>query len=94
MVWDYYSEYAKAPNRSGTQISGVNVVSPSFFSLITEGNGAINTNIGEEGLNYIKWAKQNNYKVWAMFSNNSYKDTTSKILNSYELRTKLINNIV
>ena len=94
LVWDYYSEYAKVPNRSGTQISGVNVVSPSFFSLITEGNGSINTNIGEEGLNYIEWAKQNNYKVWAMFSNNSYKDTTSKILNSYELRTKLINNIV
>ena len=29
-----------------------------------------------------------------MFSNNSYKETTSKILNSYELRTKLINDIV
>ena len=33
LVWDYYSEYAKAPNRTGTTINGVNVVSPSFASL-------------------------------------------------------------
>lgn len=94
LVWDYYSEYATAPNRSETQIKGVNIVSPSFFSLISEGNGTIKTNIGTAGLSYIQWAKNNNYEVWAMFSNNSYKDTTSKILNSYELRTKVIDNIV
>lgn len=94
LVWDYYSEYASAPNRSGIKIEGINVVSPSFFSLVREGNGIINTNIGNEGLEYIKWAKQNNYKVWAMFSNNSYQKTTSKILNSYQLRTKVINDIV
>ena len=94
LVWDYYSEYASAPDRNGTQIQGVNVVSPAFFSLVSEGNGQINTNIGTAGLAYIEWAKNNNYEVWPMFSNNSYKETTSKILNSYELRTKVINNIV
>lgn len=94
LVWDYYSEYATAPNRNSTQIKGVNVVSPSFFSLVSEGNGAIKTNIGTAGLTYIQWAKSNNYEVWAMFSNNSYKETTSKILNSYELRTNVIDNIV
>lgn len=94
LVWDYYSEYGSAPDRNGTTIEGVNVVSPAFFSLVSKGNGAINTNIGESGLNYIKWAKANNYEVWAMFSNNSYKETTTQILNSYELRTKVINNIV
>ena len=94
LVWDYYSEYAKAPNRSGTTIDGVNVVSPSFFSLGSNGNGKIFSNVGTNGINYINWAKQNNYKVWAMVSNNSYKDTTSVILNSYTLRTNLINSIV
>lgn len=94
LVWDYYSEYASAPDRNGTTIEGINVVSPSFFSLIKNGDGKLNANVGEKGVNYIKWAKQNNYKVWAMVSNNSYKDTTSKILNSYTLRTNLINNIV
>ena len=94
MVWDYFSEYAKVPNRNGTTIEGVNVVSPTFFHLVKNGDGKISTNIGTNGTNYISWAKQNNYKVWGMFSNNSYKDTTSKILNSYTLRTNLINSIV
>lgn len=94
LVWDYFSEYGTAPNRNGTTIEGVNVVSPAFFTLVSKGNGTIHTNVGTKGLNYIKWAKDNHYKVWAMFSNNSYKETTSTILNSYELRTKLINNIV
>ena len=94
MVWDYFSEYAKAPNRTGTKIEGVNVVSPTFFHLIKNGEGKLHANVGDKGKSYIKWAKQNNYKVWGMVSNNSYKDTTSKILNSYRLRTNLINNIV
>lgn len=94
MVWDYFSEYAKAPNRNGTTIEGINVVSPTFFHLVKNSDGKIDTNMGTNGTNYISWAKQNGYKVWAMFSNNSYKDTTSKILNSYTLRTNLINSIV
>lgn len=94
LVWDYFSEYGSVPNRSGTTIKGVNVVSPAFFSLVSKGNGSINTNIGNSGINYINWAKNNGYEVWPMFSNNSYKETTSDVLNSYELRTKMINNIV
>ena len=94
MVWDYFSEYAKAPNRNNTTIEGINVVSPTFFHLVKNSEGKIDVNIGNDGVNYINWAKKNNYKVWAMFSNNSYKDTTSKILNSYTLRTNLINSIV
>ena len=80
LVWDYYSEYAKAPNRAGTTIEGVNVVSPSFFSLVSNGNGKIFSNVGTNGINYINWAKQNNYKVWAMVSNNSYKNELFSIL--------------
>ena len=94
LVWDYYSEYGKAPNRTGTTIEGVNVVSPAFFSLVSKANGKINVNIGEKGQAYLKWAKDNNYKVWPMFSNNSYKETTQTILKSYTLRTQVINNIV
>ena len=94
LVWDYYSEYGKAPNRTGTTIEGVNVVSPAFFSLVSKTNGKINVNIGEKGQAYLEWAKDNNYKVWPMFSNNSYKETTQTILKSYTLRTQVINNIV
>lgn len=94
LVWDYYSEYVKAPNREGTTINGINVVSPSFFSL-KQGNGiAINDNAARGGKEYIQWAKDNNYKVWAMFSNNSMRETTSQILNSVTLREELIEKIV
>ena len=96
LVWDYYSEYVNAPDRTGTSITGINVVAPSFFSLKNlNGNTIeINNNAQKGGENYINWAKENGYKIWAMFSNNSMKEVTSKILNSYELREKLIEQIV
>ncbi len=94
LFWDYYSEYAKAPNRIGQTFEGINVVSPSFFSIAKGSNGQIIDNCKEDGKNYVKWAHDNNYKVWAMMSNNSYLTTTEGILNSYEKRNRLIENIV
>lgn len=93
MIWDYFSKYASAPQRTG-EIQGVNVVSPTFFSLQKLGKGNIIANVGTAGENYIKWAHNNGYKVWALLSNDSMKDTTSEILNDYKLRKKLIDNIV
>lgn len=94
LVWDYYSEYAKAPDRMGETMDGVNVVSPSFFSLERESNGEIYDNAKDDGAEYIEWAHNNNYQVWAMFSNNSLKDTTSQILNDYEKREAMIENLI
>ena len=94
LVWDYYSEYASAPDRSGANIKGVNVVSPTMANIIRTGKGKLNINIGESGEQYIKWAHNNNYKVWALVSNNSYKTPTSEILNDYKLREYLISQIV
>jgi spore germination protein YaaH len=93
LVWDYFSEYSKAPNRNGTTIDGINVVSPSFFYI--DKNGDFQENVGDDGKAYIEWAKNNGYKVWAMVSNSSAGiDTTSKIINSYTARQELIENIV
>lgn len=94
LVWDYYSEYVDAPDRSGTTIHGVNVVSPSFFSLENGDTVSINDNATRGGTEYINWAKENGYKIWAMFSNNSMRETTSKILNNYSEREKMIEKIV
>lgn len=93
LVWDYFSEYVTAPSRTGT-IQGVNVVSPSFVSLKKQGQGDIEDNIGTQGISYINWAHNNGYKVWSMVSNNSMKETTSEILGDYNLRKKLIDNIL
>lgn len=93
LVWDYYSEYVNVPIRTGS-IPGVNVVSPSFFSLKNTNGLTIIDNATRGGEDYIRWAKDNGYKIWAMFSNNSMRETTSQILNSYELRTTMIEKIV
>ena len=93
LVWDYFSEYAKAPDRTGTKIDGINVVSPSFFYI--DKNGNFKENVLQNGQNYIKWAQSNGYKVWPMVSNSSAGlEITSKIMNSYESRKKLIEAIV
>ena len=93
LVWDYFSEYATAPDRTGTTIDGVNVVSPSFFYIDEDGN--FNENVGEEGIKYIEWAQSNGYKVWPMVANSGAGiDTTSELINSYEARQELIENIV
>lgn len=94
IVWDYYSESRVAPTRTGTTIKGVNVVAPSFFVLKKLGNGEIIDKAQDAGKKYIEWAKGNNYKVWAMFSNDSMIETTSEILNDYKTRQQTIENIV
>ena len=93
LVWDYFSQYASAPKRTGS-IKGVNVVSPTFFSLQKLGRGNIVANVGQAGEDYIKWAHNNGYKVWALLTNDGMKETTSEILNDYKLREQLINNII
>ena len=67
LVWDYYSQSATAPNRAGTTIDGVNVVSPAFFTI--NESGKIVENIGTNGQAYLDWAHENNYKVWPMLQN-------------------------
>lgn len=97
LVWEYFSKYAKAPQRT-EKIDGVNVVAPTFFSLSDSKKGAIVANVGQAGQNYINWAHSNGYRVWPWVANETTnkadKDLTSEILNDYKLREKLINSIV
>ena len=95
LVWDYYSQLATAPDRTDTKLDGINVVSPSFFSI--DKNGNLVENIGERGQAYLEWARNNNCKIWPMVQNagdSTMMDTTSKIMNSYEKRKALIESII
>ena len=96
LTWDYFSKYGSAPDRSGTKIDGINVVSPAFFYLDNDGN--LEENIGSKGQAYIDWAHDNGYKIWAIVSNaeaaTESLSITSKIMNSYEERQNLIESIV
>ena len=94
MFWDYYSQYVKAPDRTGQTIEGVNVVSPSFFYL-DKNDGTLKDNVGVAGIAYINWAHLNGYKVWPMIANaEAGIKITSTILNSYTKRQELIESIV
>lgn len=94
MAWDYFYENKQAPDRKGTKIDGVNVVSPSFFTINSKGE--FYENVGTKGEAYIEWAKSNGYKVWPMIASNSNDgiDVRSEILNSFDKRQKLIDTIV
>ncbi len=93
LIWDYFSEYGEAPYREGS-LKGVNVVSPTFFTLEKLGKGNVNENVGTAGKQYIEWAHNQGYKVWPSISNNSYIDTTSEIMRDSKLREDLIERIV
>jgi len=96
LTWDYFSTYGAAPQREGTTIEGINVVSPAFFYLNEKGE--FKENIGSKGEAYIQWAHSNGYKVWPMFSNAEAATEslaiTSEIMNHYEKRQKLIEKLV
>lgn len=94
LVWDYYSNVANAPDRSGQTIDGINVVSPAFFHI--NSNGELENNIGAYGKEYVEWAHSNGYKVWPMLQNDGtgMMSVTSKIMNDYNKRQKLINEIL
>ena len=93
LMWDYYSPYDPCPEKN-EKIEGINVVSPSFFELMSD--GTIKTNIGEKGIKYVEWANDNGYKVWPTLSNTflNNKNAVSKMMSTFETREQLINNIV
>lgn len=92
LAWDYYSEYVSAPTRTG-KITGVNVVSPSFFYMTKYSTTNVYENVGNEGIAYVNWAHGNGYQVWPMFTNSNMSET-SKMLSDYKSRETVINQIV
>ena len=92
LAWDYYSEYVSAPTRTG-KITGVNVVSPSFFYMTKYSTTNVYENVGNEGIAYVNWAHENGYQVWPMFTNSNMSET-SKMLSDYKSRQTVINQII
>lgn len=109
LAWEYFSEYATAPDNTGITYEGVNVVSPSFFYLKLSNTDKENLtkldvleqsnlleNVGDAGVQYINWAKQNGYKIWPKVTNDTLPSTIDEfscIINDFELRQNMINQI-
>ncbi|WHZ00585.1 glycosyl hydrolase family 18 protein [Neobacillus sp. YX16] len=85
LTWE--AVYTKNPDH--TQIPdmlGLNVVSPSWFSL-TGNDGSI-SNLAS--LDYSKWAQSKGYQVWGLFSNSFDPVLTHEALKDFETRQKII----
>ncbi|MDO9574729.1 MAG: glycosyl hydrolase family 18 protein [Candidatus Contubernalis sp.] len=72
------------------EMPGLNVVSPTWFHLRDE-EGNI-TNLAST--DYVNWAQEQGYQVWALFSNNFDMDLTRAVLGSPQKRQYMINQLL
>lgn len=88
LVWE--GAWGKTPNpQSIGEITGVQVLSPTWFSLQEDGlvkNSA--------DLKYVEWAHQTGRQVWGLFDNGFDPDLTHRMLNDANLRIKVIKQIL
>ena len=92
-AWEYYPEGDSAPIKSD-KIEGINVVSPYFISV--KSDGSVYSKGDENEKKYVDWAHKNGYKVYPTVSNISISNINdnTKIFQTFETREKVINQIV
>lgn len=89
LTWDY--TYSKVKHTDDIKpILGVNVISPTWFSIIdTEGN------LQDKGnKEYVKKYSEMGYELWPLIDNSFNPDLTHELLRSSQMREKLIINIL
>lgn len=89
LTWDYMSKPINDMGKYVT-IPGLNVISPTWFSL-EDSEGTIK-NSGS--VPYMAWAKKEELQVWPLFSNNSDPKITTPVLRSFDLRKKIIQQLL
>ena len=94
LLWDYFESSAPRMDYA-KKYDGVNVVSPSLFYM---NSSTVKNRIDDNGVNYIRWAKNNNYEIWPMISNNNYSEDQMKEfsswINDYKKRKNVIDQII
>lgn len=92
LTWEHAVSRTADPSKFGT-MPGLNVVSPTWFSLKEDKNGNIYVhNIADP--TYVQWAHREGYQVWALFSNDFNPDLTTRALADFETRHRIIKQIV
>ncbi|WP_066304828.1 glycosyl hydrolase family 18 protein [Bacillus sp. FJAT-29814] len=85
LTWE--AVYTKNPNSAKIpDMAGVNVVSPTWFSLA----GADGSIKSLASLEYSKWAQGKGYQVWGLFSNSFDPELTHDALKDFESRKNII----
>ncbi|WFA09864.1 glycosyl hydrolase family 18 protein [Tissierella sp. Yu-01] len=89
LTWDYtYSKVKFTDNIK--EIPGVNVISPTWFSILD-----VEGNIQDKGnKDYVKKYKDLGYELWPLVDNSFNPDITHKFLKSSSGRDKIISNLI
>lgn len=89
LAWE--AVYQKKPDPAVIdQMTGVNVVSPTWFSIIDgEGNVRSNADIA-----YVQKAHARGMEVWGLLSNSFDPEITASAMATYETRSNAINQIL
>ncbi|MDN3015930.1 glycosyl hydrolase family 18 protein [Paenibacillus sp. BSR1-1] len=89
LTWE--AVYKKNPDTAKIpELTGVNVVSPTWFSLA----GSDGTLKNLASLDYSKWAHGKGYQVWGVFSNAFDPKLTGEAFKDYETRQKIIRQLL
>ncbi|MCM3764644.1 glycosyl hydrolase family 18 protein [Neobacillus niacini] len=89
LTWE--AVYTKNPNSAKIpEMAGVNVVSPTWFSLA----GADGSIKNLASLEYSKWAQGKGYQVWGLFSNSFDPELTHEALKDFDTRKTIIRQLL
>ncbi|WP_394141510.1 glycosyl hydrolase family 18 protein [Cytobacillus oceanisediminis] len=89
LTWE--AVYSHNPNTSQIpKMPGVNVVSPTWFELSKE-DGSIKN---RGSIEFSRWAQQQGYQVWGLFSNAFDPVLTHEAFQSFETRQNMIRQLL
>lgn len=89
LTWE--AVYTKNPDHTLIpEMSGINVVSPTWFSLAGSDGSIKNL----ASLEYSTWAQTKGYQVWGLFSNSFDPVLTHQVLKDFETRQNIIRQLL
>ncbi|WP_433742276.1 glycosyl hydrolase family 18 protein [Falsibacillus pallidus] len=89
LAWE--AVYSRNPDvTSLPSMTGVNIVSPTWFHLIN-GNGEVD-NMGSN--EYVNWAEKNQKQIWGVFTNSFDAQLTHDAFSNYEKRQAVIRQLL
>lgn len=90
LVWDYIPRFSPDLQKQPS-ISGLDVISPTWFALSADGRLLLNN----ADLKYVEDAHAKGYKVWPLFKNGDFDpDLTHRFLASETLQNLVINQLL
>lgn len=89
LVWDYVN-ISSANSDKEPKINGLNVISPTWFSVVTT-DGFV---LSKADMNYVVDAHSKGYKVWPLISNSFDCDLTRQLLADEKAQDKVIKQLL